>query len=230
VAYSHTGAEATTSSQHRRRTSRGLHAPPEGLTQPHTSASRSPSSRRRLASTPFDEADESDHYINPHMSLDRSPSREREGGWSSSGLTTPYDDSNGRARSPAGRGYGELDGGRGVSWATAKANSDRVNGYPSYQSQSQKQGFFGRHYRQLSHGLPHFMHGGQEDRYAEKEKLGRGRSGGGRMPGLRELPRRLGLLLSRRRKYVAVLLLLLFAVFMWFNKRMCLSRHPSRTC
>lgn len=150
------------------------------------------------------------------MSLDRSPSPHRDGGWSSPGLNTPYEDSNGRARSP-GKRYGDLNGGGGpgVTWASAKANSARVNGYPSYQSQNQ--GFFARHYRKMSEGLPSFAHGGQEDRYAEKEKLGRGRSGG---MSFRELPRRVGLLLSRRRKHVALFMVLLFAVLLWFQKRM----------
>jgi len=230
VASSHTGAEATTSSQHRRRTSRGLHAPPsDGL--------RQTSLQYGGDNTPFHESDEPDYHDNDdhlhrrhqqHMSLDRSPSRERGGGgWSSPGLTTPYDDSNGRARSPANRKYADSNGGggmsnggsaHGVTWATAKANSERVNGYPSYQSQNQ--GFFGRHYRQLSQGLPYFMHGGQEDRYAEKEKLGRGRSAGGRGgSGWADLPRRLALLISRRRKYVALVLILLLAVLSWFHKR-----------
>ncbi|EMC93652.1 glycosyltransferase family 34 protein [Baudoinia panamericana UAMH 10762] len=163
------------------------------------------------------------------MSLDRSPSPQRGGGWSSPGLNTPYDDTNGRARSPAGRRYNDANGGTGgggrdgVTWASAKANSARVNGYPTYQSQNQ--GFFGRHYRKISQSLPYFAHGGQEERYAEKEKLGRGRvssweaygDGGGGM-NLLDLPRRLALLLSRKRKYVALLLVVLLAVMAVFQK------------
>lgn len=135
------------------------------------------------------------------MSLDRSPSRER-GGWSSPGLTTPYEEANGNS-------YGDMNGRHGVTWAKARASSARVQG-------SQSQGFLSRHYRNISESLPYFAHGGQEDRFAEKEKLGRGRSG--RMS-LKELPRRLGLLLSRRRRPVAGFLLMVVILLMWFSKR-----------
>lgn len=180
------------------------------------------------------------------MSLDHSPSPQQGGGWSSPGLTTPYEDANpgsgavSRSRSPAVKPFGDLNGGPGgaasvsgagagaaggggVTWASAKSASARVNGYPRYQSQNE--GFFTRHYRKISEGLPYFAHGGQEDRYAEKEKLGRGRIGG--PGGFRELPRRLGLLMSRRRKYVVLLLLFVFALMMWHNTGMSFL-SPSR--
>ena len=167
-----------------------------------------------LGTTTFDEEEER-HFESP-MSLDRTPSPQAEGGWSSPGLTAPYDESNGRMRgSSPGKRYGELNGPKPqVSWASAKANSARVNGYPSYQSQNQ--GFFARSMRRMSSSLPYFHHGGQEDRYAEKEKLGRGRSWS-RIQ-WQELPRRVGLLVARRRKYVAVLLLLVLTIALFFNK------------
>ncbi|KAF2769529.1 hypothetical protein EJ03DRAFT_272086 [Teratosphaeria nubilosa] len=146
------------------------------------------------------------------MSLDRSPSRDRGGGWSSPGLTPPYDDANGGT---ARRPHTGLNGGHNVTWANARAGSERVSkGYP--RCHTQNEGFFSRHYRQLSQGLPYFAHGGQEDRLAEKEKLQRGRSG--HVPPLKELPRRLALLVSRRRKYVALLGLFLLALLVWFQK------------
>ena len=108
-----------------------------------------------------------------------------------------------------------MNGGKGnVTWASAKANSERVNGYPRYQSQNQ--GWFSR-VRKLSVSLPLFAHGGQEDRITEKEKLNRGRSHDGSGMSWKEIPRRAGLLLSRRRKYmalfafVAILLLWLYS-------------------
>ena len=234
VAYSrsHSGAEATTSSQqqeHRRRTSRGLHVPPEGLRgqgqgQGHGHPSPSPT-RTSFGGATFYEEDEEDHRQGygqgqKHMSLDRSPSPQRSGGWASPGLTIPDDGTNGRSRSPAAsKVYGDLNGGPGssVSWASAKAGSARVNGYPRYQSQNE--GFFTRHYRKMSEGLPYFAHGGQEDRFAEKEKLGRGRSAAGGVGrfSFRELPRRMGLLISRRRKPVAVVLLFVLGLMIWFN-------------
>lgn len=148
------------------------------------------------------------------MSLSRSPSPRRDGGWSSPGLTTPYDESNGRSRSPR-KAYGDINGGaQGVTWASAKANSARVNGYPSYQSQNK--GFFSRHMRNLSESLPYFAHGGQEDRHAEKERSSRGRNSGGSWA---DVPRRIAFLLSRRRKYAAMLVLAIFAILLWFSKR-----------
>jgi hypothetical protein len=148
------------------------------------------------------------------MSLSRSPSPRRDGGWSSPGLSTPYDETNGRSRSPR-KAYGDVNGGpQGVTWASAKANSARVNGYPSYQSQNQ--GFFSRHMRNLSESLPYFAHGGQEDRLAEKERSGRGRHSGGSWA---DVPRRIAFLLSRRRKYAAMLVLAIFAILLWFSKR-----------
>ena len=168
MAYQPAGAEATVSSSHRRRTSRGskgLHVLPESAIAKHVT----------FDTTAFDEEDEDNIYSESpqHMSLDRSPSPRRAGGWSSPGLSTPVEEAGGsRSRGVSPRkAYGELNGGRGVSWANAKAGSARVNGYPSYKSQNQ--GFFGRHMRKLSTGLPQYFTGGQDERYAEKEKLGR---------------------------------------------------------
>ena len=99
-----------------------------------------------------------------HMSLSRSPSPNRGGGWSSPGLTTNFDNLSGRSTPRKGYGEIQMNGGMSssdVSWSTAKARSDRVNGYPD--------GFFTRHARQISKGLPSFVKG------SEKEKLGRGR-------------------------------------------------------
>ena len=189
MAYSRTGAEPLLS-QHRRRASRGFHVPPEALTN-------------------------HDPAITTHMSLDRSPSRER-GGWSSPGLSTPYENE--------AQYNGDLNGGNGsghsVTWAKARAKSARV------QSQEQHPGFIAKHYRRLSESLPYFAHGGQEDRFAEKEKLGRGRANGGM--GWSEVPRRMALLASRRRKYLALMLLVLFAVLVWFNERRCATEFPER--
>ncbi|KAK3713504.1 alpha-1,6-mannosyltransferase [Vermiconidia calcicola] len=146
------------------------------------------------------------------MSLDRSPSPHEGGGWSSPGLTAPLNEGNGRLRggSPSKK-YGDLNGAPGhVTWASAKANSARVTGHPSYQSQNE--GFFMRHMRRVSSGLPYLS---DRARYAEKEKLGRGRPAG--RIDWKELPRRTGLLVSRRRKHVALLLLLVLMITLFFN-------------
>ncbi|KAF2436458.1 hypothetical protein EJ08DRAFT_578674 [Tothia fuscella] len=101
------------------------------------------------------------------MSLSRSPSPQRSGGWSSPGLTTPYDGTS-RQASPA-RTYFNGNA-NNVAWATAQAKSAEVRGYPQFSPKNQG---FTRHFRRLSMKLPHFTGGN----YSEKEKLGRGRPG-----------------------------------------------------
>jgi hypothetical protein len=205
LAFSPSTAEAGTS--HRRRLSRSLNAPVAD-----SAKILSPT----FGSTPFheEEDDYTQHSTTQPMSLSRSPSPRRDGGWSSPGLSTPYDEANGRSRSPR-KAYGGINGGpQGVTWASAKANSARVNGYPSYQSQNK--GFFSRHMRNLSESLPYFAHGGQEDRHTEKEKSARGWQSNGSWA---DVPRRVAFLLSRRRKYAAILVLAIFAIMLWFSKR-----------
>nr|POF12936.1 hypothetical protein CFP56_10084 [Quercus suber] len=203
-------------SHRRRRSSRVLHAPTENLRKTHVHPSLAAS--QTLPSTPFVEHDADTRRH--HMSLDRSPSPHRGGGWSSPGLTTPVDDRSGvprsRGHSP-GQAYANANGEHGVTWATAKQRSERVNGYPSYQSQNQ--GFFARHMRKLSEQLPQFAHGGQEDRYIEKEKLGRGRTGNQMSRSWTWLQRTLGINLSRRRKYTALLVAILVGLWIMFHKR-----------
>lgn len=117
------------------------------------------------------------------MSLSRSPSPRPGGGWSSPGLTTGTTGSS-RASSPR-HSYGDLvnnntysngvAGPGGVSWAAAKAKSDRVKGYPSFSTRNN--GFFSRQRRKISASLPRFRVNNVLD-YGEKEKLGRGRWAG----------------------------------------------------
>lgn len=105
------------------------------------------------------------------MTLSRSPSPRRGGGWSSPGLNTP----SASGRSSPRKGYGDLHmngGTNSVTWASAKARSDEVNGYPAFSTRNN--GFLARHARNISGSLPRFNLGGRRD-YAEKEKLGRGR-------------------------------------------------------
>lgn len=96
------------------------------------------------------------------MSLSRSPSPQSGGGWSSPGLTTPYDGTSRRA-SPA-RPYANGSA-NNVTWATAQARSAQVRAFtPGNQG-------FSRHFRKFSNKLPYF----NARDYSEKEKLGRGR-------------------------------------------------------
>lgn len=161
----------TTGSQRRRRASSAAKRTPT----PTLNLQEPTSSKRRSGASSGLSADGLTQPLPPipstpaHMSLSRSPSPNRGGGWSSPGLTTPYENLSGTA-SPR-KGYGELQmngsGSGNVTWATAKAKSDEVNGYPSFSTKNN--GFFSRHARQMSRSLPSFVRG------AEKEKLGRGR-------------------------------------------------------
>lgn len=152
------------------------------------------------------------------MSLSRSPSPNRGGGWSSPGLTTPYDTVSGRSsprRAYAGEYPYNTNGvpkGSNVTWASAKVKSEEVNGYPSFSTKNN--GFFSRHARKLSMSLPSFNLGGQ--RYAEKEKLGRGRHNGGK---IRRLATHFGRLLWRMRLRLLVVIMCILSIVLFYVTR-----------
>ena len=110
------------------------------------------------------------------MSLSRSPSPRRGGGWSSPGLTSNYDNVSGKS-SPR-KNYGDIQmnghagSSHGVTWESAQQRTQEVNKYPSFSTRNN--GFFARHARKLSSSLPTFSTGGRRD-FSDKEKLGRGR-------------------------------------------------------
>lgn len=110
---------------------------------------------------------------NVPMSLSRSPSPRPGGGWASPGLTSQYANLSGRSspavKSPLGPASAAANP---VTWESAKAKTEGVNGYPSFSTQHN--GFFQRHMRTISNSLPIFTVGAGKS-YAEKEKLGRGR-------------------------------------------------------
>ena len=210
MAFSRSGSEAVTSSSHRRRVSRGVNAQLEPLNKPQSAFGTKSISEFDQYSVGDTAAATAQTGVRDPMSLDHSPEPNSAGGWASPGLTTPVEEgySTSRGRSPSKR-YG--DPGHHVSWATAKASSARVSGYPSYESQNQ--GYFGRKMRSLSIGLPqYFAQGRQGEQYAEKEKLGRGRR---RHKDWRDLPRRLGLLMSRRRRYMLLAVIGLLFFLIW---------------
>ncbi|KJX96145.1 hypothetical protein TI39_contig803g00007 [Zymoseptoria brevis] len=150
------------------------------------------------------------------MSLDRSPSPRRHGGWSSPGLSTDVSHGKVRATSP-GVSCSQTNG--GVTWEAAKKRSARVEHGAFARHESQNTGIYGRWKRKLSVSLPRWSHGGQEDRIVEKERLERGRipprERGLWAGGWQDIPRRIGLLISRRRKHLAVLLLLVGLIWWW---------------
>jgi hypothetical protein len=67
----------------------------------------------------------------------------------------------------------------------------------------------------MSSGLPYFAERG---RFAEKEKLGRGRSWNLERVEWRSLLGRVGLMVQRRRRAVAVLVMILLLFLLWTNK------------
>lgn len=101
------------------------------------------------------------------MSLSRSPSPVPGGGWSSPGLNL---NSSGRS-SPTKASFSGPNNGN-VTWESARLKTQGVAGYPSFSTQNQ--GFFTRHMRRISRSLPTF-NTDVPGKYAEKEKLGRGR-------------------------------------------------------
>lgn len=152
------------------------------------------------------------------MSLSRSPSPRRGGGWASPGLTNPYDGVSGRSTPRHGYSEFPFNGGssnNNVTWASAKAKSEEVNGYPSFSTQNN--GFFSRHARQISRRLPSFTLGGRKD-YAEKEKLGRGRWSSGR--GGRIAPF-LGRTLWRWRLRILLVFGFIMTVILFYVTRRC---------
>lgn len=97
------------------------------------------------------------------MSLSRSPSPQRGGGWASPGLN--YNNSSGVRATANGSPSN-------VSWASAQARSAEVRGYSGFTPRGS--GFISRHARRVSSNLanlPFF----RQNSFAEKEKLGRGR-------------------------------------------------------
>lgn len=103
-----------------------------------------------------------------------------------------------------------------MSWESAKAKSEGVNGYPSFSTHNN--GFFNRHYRKISSSLPRFNMGSDKS-YAEKEKLGRGRwsvRGASKLARLRSLVRRT----NRKTKIRFLIGLALIALyFIWSMSR-----------
>jgi mannan polymerase II complex MNN10 subunit len=143
------------------------------------------------------------------MSLSRSPSPRPGGGWASPGLM------NVSGRSSPTKSYRGANGGaNSVTWESAKAKSDGVNGYPSFSTQSN--GFFNRHYRSISNSLPRFNMGSDKS-FAEKEKLGRGRwmaRDGSKMARVRSLVRRVSRKLRLRGLLVIAFVFMVILFYM----------------
>ncbi|KAF9883870.1 alpha-1,6-mannosyltransferase [Aspergillus nanangensis] len=146
------------------------------------------------------------------MSMSRSPSPHPGAGWSSPGLTP------GSGTSTPRSGYLSPNhlGANGISWATAKAKSDEVRGYPSFSTRNN--GFFSRSKRQISATLPRFrLNTGSSPNgyYVDKDEYGRGpKSGSGRS----WLPfGGFGRSMFRRKRSRLLLLLITLGIgYLWF--------------
>jgi len=150
------------------------------------------------------------------MSLSRSPSPIPGGGWASPGLASPQ-----RGK---GKSY-QLNGGPNVTWASAQARSNKVNGHP--RSANSGFNFIGKHMRKLSGSLPLFNHGGDDDRYAGKERL---RGWQPRRQGsYNETINRLGRLMWRMRLRLIILLAALGAVLLFFLTRESIKTVSAET-
>jgi mannan polymerase II complex MNN10 subunit len=104
----------------------------------------------------------------------------------------------------------------GVSWASAKAKSDEVKGYPSFSTRNN--GFFSRQSRKLSASLPRFNLPSRRN-YREKEKLGRGRwypDNGRRLGRLKTF---IGRIFRRMRLRFLLLITFIIFVFLFYVTR-----------
>ncbi|KAJ5937534.1 hypothetical protein N7454_003876 [Penicillium verhagenii] len=149
------------------------------------------------------------------MSLSRSPSPHPGGGWSSPGLTPGSGTATPRGYSPNSLSPG------GISWASAKAKSDEVRGYPSFSTRNS--GFFSRQKHRISSS---FRGQSGTNGYVDKDAYGRAqwRSGGagrGPLAALRMLMRR-----GRVRVFAGILLLLLGYLFIWSTLVQLFRRSP----
>jgi len=126
--------------------------------------------------------------------MSRSPSP-RPGGWSSPGLSTPYDST----------GLANGSSSHNVTWASAQARSAEVKGHGGFNPRNQ--GFFAKHFRRISTSLPMS--------YGDKEKLGRGRQNNKLMQFLN----RIGWNIWRLRRSLGVILLIIFSIILFYVTR-----------
>ena len=141
------------------------------------------------------------------MSRSRSPSPHPGGGWSSPGLTPGSGSSTPRSiLSP------RLPGPGGISWAAAKAKSDRVRSYPSFSTRNN--GFFSRQKRMISSSLPRFRareYMDKDDDYAFRR--------GGNGTRFRTF---FGSMLRRRRLRLLLIFVIMFIGYLFFWNGECL--------
>jgi mannan polymerase II complex MNN10 subunit len=154
------------------------------------------------------------------MSLSRSPSPKRGGGWASPGLNANFAQS--RSSTPV-TSYSQS---HSVTWASAQARSHQVNGYPAYQDAGS--GFFGKHMRKISASLPFFSNGPKDERQAEKEKTNRARwapARGGYFANFKAMIGRHAL--RSKSRFVLLLVILLLIVCFYTTRKSADKISPS---
>lgn len=144
------------------------------------------------------------------MTLSRSPSPIRGGGWSSPGLNISTS-----GRSSPATVFAKASNESQPLWESSRAKNMGAKGYPAFETQNK--GFFQRHMRRISQSLPRFN---TSTHYAEKEKLQGGRgSAAHRMPlfgKARDVAGRMG---RKAKLRLFLVSLLLFAVWIFFHSR-----------
>lgn len=150
------------------------------------------------------------------MSLSRSPSPQRCGGWSTPGLTDAS--SHG---TPRRKEYGDVNGSglNDLAWAAAKAKRSQVRNTPSFTTRNE--GFFSRQKRKISATLPRFNSFGSDQKDWNAEKLGRARwgpAGDGKLSRLRTL---VGNLLRKSKTLIVAMVLLALLTIIWSKSSKC---------
>lgn len=149
------------------------------------------------------------------MSLSRSPSPVRGGGWSTPGLTE-----NSELGTPRRKQYGENgSASNDIAWAAAKVKSSQVRNTPSFTTRNE--GFFSRQKRKISATLPRFNSFNSNQKDWNAEKLGRGRwspTGGGNWSGLKTL---VGNVLRKFKLLIVMIVLMILMTVLWSKSSEC---------
>lgn len=139
------------------------------------------------------------------MSLSRSPSPVPGGGWSSPGLNVN-----------SGRNSPSHAGAAPVHWESARTRHLGVSGYPSFSTHNQ--GFFIRHMRHLSSGLPRF-NSGSDSPPSEKDKLAHGQWPGQKIPLVRRIMSIVGRMGRKLRLRLLIGFAILLCVYIFYHSR-----------
>ncbi|KAI9715415.1 MAG: alpha-1,6-mannosyltransferase [Chrysothrix sp. TS-e1954] len=150
------------------------------------------------------------------MSLDRTPSPQPGGGWTTPGLNTPRRKGSpfkGRRSPSPAVAYAQPDRDpRNVNWASAQAKSAEVSGYgfPSV-----NQGFFQRNFTSFSSQLPFHRRGGRD--FAEKPRPGRRKKAGSTLETFRNIAAVLSRAAWRLRFRLGVVLAIVMVVVLFYT-------------